>query len=203
MVLPARGTPFSAASFKDPRPFGAISSRHRHRSLAGLGNRRPPHAERDEEENGVHPRRYAICWVMVFLYRMKSGETAGWPGETAWAHCLINNTDNIPYADDRPRSRADTQIEFLAWRSLVIDLVCVDRKSTTTAVGCTGDCRARTRANVDAVCRTADPAIAPGELTQCRPELEREALIRKVRAPVADDRRGSASGGLVLNDSLL
>jgi uncharacterized cupin superfamily protein len=52
-----------------------------------------PHAERDEEEMVFILEGTPDLWSDGFLYRMKPGEAAGWPGRDGMAHCLINNTD--------------------------------------------------------------------------------------------------------------
>ena len=51
-----------------------------------------PHAERDEEEMVFILEGAPDLWIDGHLYRMKPGETAGWPGRDGMAHCLINNT---------------------------------------------------------------------------------------------------------------
>lgn len=52
-----------------------------------------PHAERDEEEMVFVLEGTPDLWVDGYAYRLKPGDTAGWPGRDGQAHCLINNTD--------------------------------------------------------------------------------------------------------------
>ncbi len=52
-----------------------------------------PHAERDEEEMVFILEGAPDLWVDGQIYRMKTGDAAGWPGRDGMAHCLINNSD--------------------------------------------------------------------------------------------------------------
>lgn len=73
----------------------------------------PPHAERDEEEMVFILEGTPDLWVDGWLYRMKPGEAAGWPGRDGVAHCLINNTDKpVRMLTVGEVSRWNSQIDF-------------------------------------------------------------------------------------------
>ena len=103
MVLPA---PF-AREFKIRRI--AI----RHDTIMPGWRSSPPHAERDEEEMVFILEGTPDLWLDGYLYRMKPGEAAGWPGADGMAHTLINNTDKpVRMLTVGETSRYNSQIHF-------------------------------------------------------------------------------------------
>src|SRR5882724_3797743 len=103
MVLPA---PFS-------REFKIRRIAIRHDTIMPGWQSSPPHAERDEEEMVFILEGTPDLWSDGFLYRMKPGETAGWPGRDGMAHCLINNTDKpVRMLTIGEVSRWNSQIDF-------------------------------------------------------------------------------------------
>lgn len=72
-----------------------------------------PHAERDEEEMVFILEGTPDLWVDGFIYRLKPGDTAGWPGRDGMAHCLINNTDKpVRMLTIGEASRYNSKIHF-------------------------------------------------------------------------------------------
>jgi uncharacterized cupin superfamily protein len=78
-----------------------------------------PHAERDEEEMVFILEGTPDLWVDGYIYRMKPGEAAGWPGRNAMAHCLINNTDKpVRMLTIGEASRYNSQVHFPLTREM-------------------------------------------------------------------------------------
>ncbi len=72
-----------------------------------------PHAERDEEEMVFVLEGAPDLWVDGYIYRLKPGDAAGWPGRDGQAHCLINNTDKpVRMLTIGEASRYNSQIHF-------------------------------------------------------------------------------------------
>ena len=52
-------------------------------------------------------------WIDGHIYRMKPGDTAGWPGRDGTAHCLINNTNKpVRMLTIGEASRYNSKIHF-------------------------------------------------------------------------------------------
>jgi len=66
----------------------------RHETLGPGWRSAYPCAERDEEEFVLVIEGTPDLWLDGYLYGMKPGDGAGWPGRDGAAHCLINNTDD-------------------------------------------------------------------------------------------------------------
>ena len=78
-----------------------------------------PHAERDEEEMVFILDGTPDLWSDGYLYRMKPGEGAGWPGRDGAAHCFINNTDKpVRMLTIGEASRYNSQIHFPLTRAM-------------------------------------------------------------------------------------
>jgi len=78
-----------------------------------------PHAERDEEEMVFILEGTPDLWSDGYLYRMKPGEAAGWPGRDGMAHCLINNTGKpVRMLTIGETSRYNSQIHFPLTREM-------------------------------------------------------------------------------------
>lgn len=72
-----------------------------------------PHAERDEEELVLVLEGTPDLWLDGYVYRMKPGQAAGWPGLDGLAHCLINDTDDpVRLLTVGEASRYVSQIHF-------------------------------------------------------------------------------------------
>lgn len=103
MVLPA---PFS-------QEFKLRRLAVRHDTIKPGWQSSPPHAERDEEEMVFVLEGAPDLWVDGWLFRMKPGEAAGWPGRDGVAHTLINNTDApVRMLTIGEVSRWNSQIDF-------------------------------------------------------------------------------------------
>jgi uncharacterized cupin superfamily protein len=78
-----------------------------------------PHAERDEEEMVFVLEGTPDLWVDGYIYRMKAGEAAGWPGRDGMAHCLINNSDKpVRMLTIGESSRYNSKIHFPLTRDM-------------------------------------------------------------------------------------
>ncbi|MCE9523392.1 MAG: cupin domain-containing protein [Alphaproteobacteria bacterium] len=78
-----------------------------------------PHAERDEEEMVHILEGTPDLWIDGYIYRLKPGDTAGWPGRDGMAHCLINNTGKpVRMLTIGEASRYNSKIHFPLTRDM-------------------------------------------------------------------------------------